>query len=412
VSAPIRSGHVDHPKAGKLEGELAISGWVLAESGPVERVVAVADGRIVARVRADRPRPDIAQAVPDLPHAQTSGFRMFLPATVLGGASEVVIGASADGEPAQPIWRLRLGYTPKPGVDAARGLPKATQERLDAVERQLDLLRSPVVRDKGQDSVLPSIGLISDFVSADVPSDLAARAARDRLPLPDVANREGYYPDNHFRYWHSGLNDFDKVSCFARESSITGGRFYDFGGSTGRVFRHFCCQDPSFEVWSSDFKLASVLWNQQNMPRQIRCFLNGFLPSLPLPDHYFDAVTAFSVFTHIDDLELPWLLELRRVLKPGGFLYLTVHDEEFWERMPSHLLKVLQQSSNGAALTESSSFPGPRSAFHWTTASYYSCNVFHSHTYIRAQWGRFFPEIEIRPSDAEKQCVVVLRYWD
>jgi hypothetical protein len=116
VSPPIRSGHVDQPKAGILEGELVISGWVLAESGPVQRVVAVADGHVVAHVRADRPRPDVAQAVPDLAHAEASGFRMLLSATVLGGASEVLVGASANGEPAQPIWRLRLGYPAEPVV--------------------------------------------------------------------------------------------------------------------------------------------------------------------------------------------------------------------------------------------------------------------------------------------------------
>jgi hypothetical protein len=32
--------------------------------------------------------------------------------------------------------------------------------------------------------------------------------------------------------------------------SVNHGRFYDFGGSTGRVFRHFFCQDRLFEVWT------------------------------------------------------------------------------------------------------------------------------------------------------------------
>ena len=33
------------------------------------------------------------------------------------------------------------------------------------------------------------------------------------------------------------------------------------------------------------------------------------------------------VFTHIDDLVDSWLLELRRTLKPGGRLYVTIHDD-------------------------------------------------------------------------------------
>ena len=67
------------------------------------------------------------------------------------------------------------------------------------------------------------------------------------------------------------------------------------------------------------------------MPMGLRVFLNGFAPPLPLPDAHFDVVTAFSVFTHIDELDSPWLLELRRILKPGGLLDATIHDETTWQ---------------------------------------------------------------------------------
>jgi hypothetical protein len=33
------------------------------------------------------------------------------------------------------------------------------------------------------------------------------------------------------------------------------------------------------------------------------------------------------VFTHIDDLADAWLLELKRILRPGGRLYITVLDK-------------------------------------------------------------------------------------
>lgn len=39
-------------------------------------------------------------------------------------------------------------------------------------------------------------------------------------------------------------------------------------------------------------------------------------------------VYGFSVFTHLDErMQDMWLLELRRVLNPGGILLLTVHGE-------------------------------------------------------------------------------------
>jgi ubiquinone/menaquinone biosynthesis C-methylase UbiE len=54
--------------------------------------------------------------------------------------------------------------------------------------------------------------------------------------------------------------------------------------------------------------------------------VNTILPHLPFEDRYFDVVYAGSVFTHIDDLATTWFLELRRVLRAGGMLYVTIHD--------------------------------------------------------------------------------------
>jgi SAM-dependent methyltransferase len=286
-----------------------------------------------------------------------------------------------------------------------------SDQRLAALELKLEMLRTGVVTSPaGSEALPPPAGVIGDFLDGDFPPALLPRAARDNLPIPDDTNREGYQPRDHAAYWLRGLGDYDNVVSAARELRVTGDRIYDFGGSTGRVFRHFYCQDRRYEVWSSDFKVASHRWNQQNMPRDIRVFLNTFVPALPLPDRYFDIVTAFSVFTHVDELETSWLLELRRVLKPGGLLYLTIHDEEHWAHLTPWLLERLQRSPNGQSLTTESAFPRPRAAFHFTRDSYYSCNVFHSRDYIEAQWGRYFDSIAFKPLHSGTQCVVLLGY--
>ena len=249
----------------------------------------------------------------------------------------------------------------------------------------------------------------SPTFSRNLPDDaFVERARRDFLPIPHRANREGYAGDYHASYWVSGVGDYDKVIAACHRLGIRGGRYYDFGGSTGRVFRHFYCQDRAFEVWSSDFKTANFKWNQQHMPMGLRVFLNGFAPPLPLPDAHFDVVTAFSVFTHIDELESPWLLELRRILKPGGLLYATIHDETTWQNKAESVLLAINRSENGAQITASSPFPGERTAFHFTSDSYYGCNVFHPRDYIRSQWARFFEIVDIRPRDHGEQSVVLL----
>ena len=49
------------------------------------------------------------------------------------------------------------------------------------------------------------------------------------------------------------------------------------------------------------------------------------MPHLPFEDRHFGFVYAGSVFTHIDDLADAWFAELRRILRPGGKLFMTVH---------------------------------------------------------------------------------------
>ena len=283
------------------------------------------------------------------------------------------------------------------------------EERMAAVERKLELLRYPIVRGGGFNELLPPVGFITDFLEAIPEPEVAERARRDFLPIPHRDNREGYFED-HVRYWMSGLEDHDKVMGALVDAPVSGHRLYDFGGSTGRVFRHFFCQERSFEIWSSDFKLGTYRWNQRYLPAELRLFLSTFTPPLPLPDRHFDLITGFSVFTHIDYLESPWLLELRRILKPGGLLYLTIHDETCWEEMSDGLLAAIRKSPDGAGVEMGSPFPGERAAFHFTELSYYSCNVFHSRDYIQREWGRFFDILDLRPKGHDRQCVVLLTY--
>jgi len=71
----------------------------------------------------------------------------------------------------------------------------------------------------------------------------------------------------------------------------------------------------------------------EHLSPAIRCFQSHAIPTLPIPDASIDLVYAFSVFSHIDEFELAWLAELRRVLKPGGIAYLTTHTDHTWSQL-------------------------------------------------------------------------------
>ena len=408
---------LDWPKPGRYGPELDLLGWVLPASGEVERIELRAGDRLIAQTDLNLARPDLVKGFPDFPNVDQCGFRKVVTLEEVPESGELEVTAVLHGGERVPIGVIRLRRVElepeEPPARARRwrtSQRQAMEERLRSIEHKVDALKSPIVTGGGMNTLMPPVGVIGDFMTGAESVDHLRKAQNDHLPLPHGQNREGYSLNDHVRYWTTGLEDYEKVIDSLGSIAVAGGRLYDFGGSTGRVFRHFHCQTDDFEIWTSDFKLASYRWNQLYMPQDVRSFLNTFYPPLPIPDRYFDVITAFSVFTHIDELESPWLVELRRILKPGGLLYVTIHDEAFWDEMPDSVLAALQRSPSGSHLRHESPFPGERSAFHFTEQSHYSCNVFHSRNYIQREWGRFFDVLKVTPHAHSKQCVVLLTY--
>jgi SAM-dependent methyltransferase len=106
----------------------------------------------------------------------------------------------------------------------------------------------------------------------------------------------------------------------------TGKRILDFGCGDGMMVRHFREIAKSGEVWGVDINGTGMIWCQQHLSPPFKFATTTSFPHLPFEDNYFDFIYSFSVFTHICDLAEAWLLELRRILRHGGLLYLTVHD--------------------------------------------------------------------------------------
>jgi len=239
--------------------------------------------------------------------------------------------------------------------------------------------------------------------------EMKAAIVKDRLPIPGDANREGYAPGRDLAYWVSGYAEYRLIESIAAKYDIRSGRYFDFGGSTGRVFRHFVTQTDNWDVWSSDFKLSTVEFNMTYFPKTVRVFLNTAYPFLPLPDSYFDIVSACSVFTHLNETEIGWLLELRRILKVGGVAYITILGEDAWEKdegIRSFAEKYRPELVGVKVL------PPGKTVITFRDDDPYNCNVLHSNDYIETNWGRFFEICEIRRPELLHQSTVVCRRID
>jgi ubiquinone/menaquinone biosynthesis C-methylase UbiE len=235
---------------------------------------------------------------------------------------------------------------------------------------------------------------------------------RDEWPIPDAQNRENYAPGYDIAYWISGYGHYRLLSKTAERHGVDGGRCYDFGGSSGRVCRHFAIQSDAWDVWLSDFKESSVEFVADYLPMNIKPFVNAAFPSLPLPDAYFDLAYGCSVFTHINELEIPWLLELRRILRIGGLACLSVHNDDTWRWLAEHP-EDQQRKRNREWRPDVADLPeipeGERIVVTHRDDDPYNCNVFHSDGYLRRVWGRFFKIVEIIPHSLGIQALVVCR---
>jgi SAM-dependent methyltransferase len=106
----------------------------------------------------------------------------------------------------------------------------------------------------------------------------------------------------------------------------------DFGCGCGRIARWFS-DLPRTQINGCDYNDALVAWCRQNLAF-MHTSKTALYPPLPYADESFDFLYAYSVFTHLSvNLTDLWMRELRRVVKPGGLVWFTVHGESYSERL-------------------------------------------------------------------------------
>jgi SAM-dependent methyltransferase len=274
-------------------------------------------------------------------------------------------------------------------------------------------LRRPLLQNSGLPADLyPGKVLTDEHLRFYNQPEIVELIRSDEMPIPATADRENYYDERHIEYWISGYVDWCKMKPFLAAASGPG-RYLDFGGATGRVSRH-ASRNPELEVWLCDINANWITWVDTYFNRPIRAFQNRIQPALPIEDRYFDLVSAFSVFTHLDQDEMAWLLELRRIVRPGGYLYLTVLDENVWDRLKdpawAWLMTSFSRGKNDEYLAERCNEPlNERVIVEYSDAEAYNINTFLPRAHIKKKWGPLFSQMLFFNDYHNYQTVVVLK---
>lgn len=274
-------------------------------------------------------------------------------------------------------------------------------------------VRRPLSKPIGLPRLLPQVPILgADHRALLAEPGTIELLETDETPIPAPEDRENYYDDRHIEYWLSGLSDWKKVREFIAPGIPA--RYLDLGGSTGRVARH-AIRESDIETWLTDINVNWIDWVDRYFTYPIRAYQSRLSPTIPVADGYFSVISAFSVFTHLDCDERQWLLELLRVLKPEGYLYLTVNDEHVWNLLKdpnwAWLLSAFSRGNDDAGFAKlvKSPMPGPRFIWEYSKAEGYNINTFLSSAYIQKAWGRFATIADYRVSGHSYQSVVILR---
>lgn len=240
------------------------------------------------------------------------------------------------------------------------------------------------------------------------------------LPIPPPELRTHRLLDlDREGYLSLGKSFVDQMKGILETSGASvgpGNRVLDFGCGDGMMVRHFRRVAESGEAWGVDINGTQMTWCQQHLSPPFKFATTTSFPYLPFEEGYFDLIYAFSVFTHICDLAEAWLLELRRILRRGGVLYLTVHDNHtidiLLNRYPEYALsrqlldaeKSLPFRDTDFAMFTLNRVPGGG-----VESDLRMAQVFYDIDYLRQHWGNYLKVISITREAYNYQTAIVLQ---
>ncbi|WP_426746460.1 class I SAM-dependent methyltransferase [Myxococcus faecalis] len=341
------------------------------------------------------------------------------------------------------IHRLEPWLGPPPAAAAVQAAPAPAPDLTSAVwtlpDRPLTVSLPPIaelLREKhgGEPLSLVAKGLFGDdgtvqtgLLQSLSEEQLQAYVAADTAPLPPMQERAHYFGEQHVSYWLNGLSDYLFLKGLLKSAGIDPDghfRFLDFACSSGRVLRHFLAHAPKAEVYGSDIYSNAIRWMNRYLSPKGFFFQTAIVPTLPIPDASIDLIFCGSVFTHMDEFEESWLMEFRRVLKPGGVAFISLHTERTWDAMARdaghpirrHLLDHPYRSLESDTQPVPSAWfdqpmPSERVVLRYMPSPFHNIHTFYKSDYIRTKWARFFDVRELlqKVHGAHQDGVVLIK---
>ena len=160
-------------------------------------------------------------------------------------------------------------------------------------------------------------------------------------PLPDYDELISDYQNDYFAsgdHLEWGYEDYFSLEDEIRETArrrlrlmsryVSGGKLLEGGSATGWFLDE--ARKQGFEVQGVEVSGFAARWGEDNLGVPI---FNGTLREAGFADGEFEAVVLWDVLEHLTE-PLDELREIHRVLRPGGYLFVSVPDYgSIWARL-------------------------------------------------------------------------------
>ena len=349
--------------------------------------------KVLARIHLNSGRPDLAQQC----------------------CRRILTRHSNDGDARKMLEEALVLQTNLPETNAKRpSRPRASCSPVSENLKKLESLagdyaaRTRAWRNLGPEHLLQllSVGNYETPIRIEQKPS-ALELAPDGFPVPPVDLTMGYGAGDLKHYLYCGSRSAGMLRNVMARNGVTlqpGDSMLDWGCAAGRVVRNFAPEArQGVNVWGCDVHAPSIEWAKNHLSPPFKFFNSQTLPHLPFADGTFKFICGFSVFTHLIVMRDMWLLELRRILRPGGCITLTIHDENTWAWFRKNGMPPWMP----AELRDKEEMPGELVDIRGSSWEY--CYTFFHSDYIRRVWGQYFTVAEIVPGAASYQTAVVLK---
>jgi len=187
----------------------------------------------------------------------------------------------------------------------------------------------------------------------------------------------------------------------------------DFGCGVGRIALKLWC-DEKLPTHGCDINPDAIAYLDEQLKGGPELAVTNYTPPLPYPEDFFDAIFSISIWTHLPpSLQVPWLKEMHRIMKPGGYALISVSSAESLP-VRKKRLPMWEQYSEEDLIREGMLFVEYRylektpEAYPGVTESYGS--ALHDFNHIKDTWGQIFSSVTIKPKAVHNsQDLVILK---